>query len=131
VGATHDPETVYRRAKSELRALLRRLDPDLNDPGFVETLPKLTPALIAVREGNECVYALFRLPKVLQGILSQREIEISVMVRDGLVNKVIARKLRISTRTVAAHLRSIYSKLSIDSRVHLAIAAMGLAAEIA
>jgi len=68
---------------------------------------------------------------VLQKMLSHREIEIAILVRQGLVNKAIAKRLEISTRTVAAHLRSIYSKLSIDSRVNLAFSAMGLPADLA
>jgi len=53
--------------------------------------------------------------------LTPRELEVARMVRQGGNNKIIARKLDISERTVKAHLSSIFRKLNIDSRLHLAV----------
>jgi DNA-binding NarL/FixJ family response regulator len=131
MGGGYDLDPVFERTKNELRKLLQRLDADFKDVRFARALPALMPSLIAVEESDECLYALYRVPRVLQKMLSQREIEIAILVRQGLVNKVIAKRLKISTRTVAAHLRSIYSKLSIDSRVNLALSAMGLLPDLA
>jgi DNA-binding NarL/FixJ family response regulator len=50
------------------------------------------------------------------GSLTRRELQIIVMVSDGLVNKVIADKLNISEWTVSTHLRRIFAKLRVDSR---------------
>jgi predicted ATPase/DNA-binding CsgD family transcriptional regulator len=48
--------------------------------------------------------------------LSMREVEVLRLVAQGLTNAQVADRLVISTRTVNAHLRSIYSKLEITSR---------------
>lgn len=50
------------------------------------------------------------------GGLSVREIEVLRLVADGLSDKQIAARLVVSTRTVHAHLRSIYRKLDVHGR---------------
>ena len=52
--------------------------------------------------------------------LTGREREIADLVADGRTNREIAEQLVLSTRTVEAHLRSIYAKLGVRSRVELA-----------
>jgi NarL family two-component system response regulator YdfI len=49
-------------------------------------------------------------------ILSAREIEILRMIAEGLGNKEIASKLRISDHTVKFHISSIYAKLGAANR---------------
>ena len=56
--------------------------------------------------------------------LTQREQEVLLMMARGDRSKEIARHLGITTRTVAAHLSSIYSKLGVDSRVSAVSAAL-------
>jgi two-component system nitrate/nitrite response regulator NarL len=53
--------------------------------------------------------------------LTQREREISQMVAEGLSNKVIARKLDITDRTVKAHLTTVFQKLHVNDRLQLAL----------
>jgi DNA-binding NarL/FixJ family response regulator len=48
--------------------------------------------------------------------LTAREVEVLRLVASGLTNAQIAQQLVISTRTVNAHMRSIYNKLEISSR---------------
>ncbi len=48
--------------------------------------------------------------------LTMREVEVLRLVANGLTNAQIAQQLVISTRTVNAHMRSIYNKLEISSR---------------
>jgi two-component system nitrate/nitrite response regulator NarL len=55
------------------------------------------------------------------GCLTPRELEVARMVHKGGNNKSIARKLDISERTVKAHLSSIFRKLNIENRLHLAL----------
>lgn len=55
--------------------------------------------------------------------LSEREREVARMVQHGASNKAIAAVLNISERTVKAHLTSIYKKLNIPDRLHLAVRA--------
>ena len=53
--------------------------------------------------------------------LTQREREISQMVAEGLSNKIIARKLDITDRTVKAHLTTVFQKLHVNDRLQLAL----------
>jgi DNA-binding NarL/FixJ family response regulator len=53
--------------------------------------------------------------------LTPRELEVARMVRMGGNNKMIARELDISERTVKAHLSAIFRKLDIQNRLHLAL----------
>lgn len=48
--------------------------------------------------------------------LTAREIEVLRLVVAGLTNRKVAERLRLSPRTVDAHLRSIYGKLGVTSR---------------
>ena len=53
--------------------------------------------------------------------LTPRELEVAQMVHSGGNNKLIARELAISERTVKAHLSAIFRKLNIENRLHLAL----------
>jgi DNA-binding NarL/FixJ family response regulator len=48
--------------------------------------------------------------------LTTREVEILRLVTGGLTNRQLAEELGVSTRTVDAHLRSVYAKLGVKSR---------------
>jgi ATP/maltotriose-dependent transcriptional regulator MalT len=52
--------------------------------------------------------------------LTGRERQIADLVAAGRTNREIAQQLVLSTRTVEAHLRTIYAKLGVRSRVDLA-----------
>lgn len=58
--------------------------------------------------------------------LSKREREIMQLVCSGFSDLNIAYRLGISENTVGAHLRRVYSKLSVHRRVDLAVFAAGL-----
>jgi DNA-binding NarL/FixJ family response regulator len=49
--------------------------------------------------------------------LSAREVEVLRLVAQGLSNAQIAEQLVISPYTVNAHMRSIYNKLEVNSRI--------------
>ncbi|HWH94735.1 MAG TPA: helix-turn-helix transcriptional regulator, partial [Baekduia sp.] len=53
------------------------------------------------------------------GPLTAREREIAELVATGRTNREIAEQLVLSARTVEAHLRNIYCKLGVRSRVEL------------
>ena len=50
--------------------------------------------------------------------LSEREIEVLVLMAEGLKNKEIAAKLYLEYETVKKHIYNIYQKLDVHSRVH-------------
>jgi DNA-binding NarL/FixJ family response regulator len=53
--------------------------------------------------------------------LSARELEVLRLVSQGLPNKLIARELTISEKTVKAHLTSIFQRIGVTDRVQAAL----------
>ena len=53
--------------------------------------------------------------------LTAREVEVLQLVRDGLANKQIAKRLEISERTVKAHLTSAFSRIGVSDRTQAAL----------
>ena len=51
-------------------------------------------------------------------ILTQRELEILALIRDGLKNKEIAGRLEIAETTVNFHIKNVTSKLQANDRTH-------------
>ncbi len=49
-------------------------------------------------------------------ILTKRELQIVMLVAQGMANKQVADRLHISEWTVSTHLRRIFAKLGVDSR---------------
>ena len=71
--------------------------------------PKAARMLLGLRAGNS------------QAQLTARESEVLRLVRDGLANKQIARKLDISERTVKAHLTSAFARIGVADRTQAAL----------
>ncbi len=65
----------------------------------------------------------FKFPEAVRGLerpteyLSKRETGIIKMAATGMTNKDIANKLHLSSRTVEGHLRAIFNKLGVGSRI--------------
>jgi DNA-binding NarL/FixJ family response regulator len=53
------------------------------------------------------------------GPLTGREREIAELAAAGRTNREIAEQLVLSTRTIEAHLRNVYAKLGVRSRIEL------------
>lgn len=53
--------------------------------------------------------------------LSPKELEVAKLVSHGATNKMIAREMDITERTVKAHLTTIFQKMSLPDRLSLAI----------
>jgi DNA-binding NarL/FixJ family response regulator len=53
--------------------------------------------------------------------LSPREREVLVLVAEGLPNKLIARRLEISEKTVKAHLTSVFAQIGVTDRTQAAL----------
>lgn len=52
--------------------------------------------------------------------LTKRERDVVALIADGLTNKEIAQKLKLSTYTVKSHVHNILEKLSLSTRVQIA-----------
>jgi two-component system, NarL family, nitrate/nitrite response regulator NarL len=84
----------------------------------VWTYPELTAALAKGASNpiiNDDAKALIR------NRLSPKEMEVIYSLLDGLTNDAIASKLDITTRTVKAHVSSIFSKLHVNDRLSLVL----------
>jgi len=55
-------------------------------------------------------------PDVAPEALTPREIEVLVMIAEGLGNRTIAQRLGISEHTVKFHVSAIFAKLGVTSR---------------
>jgi DNA-binding NarL/FixJ family response regulator len=71
--------------------------------------PRAARALLGVRAGSQQVQ------------LTSREAEVLGLVREGLANKQIARRLDISERTVKAHLTSAFARIGVSDRTQAAL----------
>lgn len=56
--------------------------------------------------------------------LTKRELEVLALIVEGLSNPEIGARLSISKLTVNNHLRSIYAKLGVNSRLAAAVKAV-------
>ncbi|GEP38384.1 DNA-binding response regulator [Nocardioides psychrotolerans] len=96
--------------------LLKDADPDdvLNgiravSRGESPIHPRAARALIGTRAGSANVQ------------LTGRESEVLGLVKEGLANKQIARRLGISERTVKAHLTSAFARIGVSDRTQAAL----------
>ncbi len=83
-------------------------------------VPKVIRSLIASRRSDDPPAVQRHAAELLQS-LSNRELDVAHMISIGESNKQIANALNISERTVKAHLTSIFKKLNVPDRLHLAI----------
>jgi DNA-binding CsgD family transcriptional regulator len=65
------------------------------------------------------VMNFFQNKKKALNILTEREVEISTAILDGLSYKLIADRFNISLDTVRSHIKNIYKKLKINSKSEL------------
>lgn len=56
--------------------------------------------------------------------LTPREKEVLVLIRDGLTNREIAKKLFLSEKTVKNHLNNIFKKIEVNDRTNAALYAV-------
>jgi DNA-binding NarL/FixJ family response regulator len=96
--------------------LLKDADPDVVLQGIRAVSrgespihPKAARALLGQRAGSSQVQ------------LTSRESEVLGLVREGLANKQIARRLDISERTVKAHLTSAFARIGVADRTQAAL----------
>lgn len=85
-------------------------------PKIIETLINLNNAKKSTQQ-----YVAPAIPQASLQNLTHRELDVAKMIRTGDNNKMIATALNISERTVKAHLTSIFQKLQVQDRIHLAL----------
>jgi len=94
-----EPEELVRAVRSAVRGEMP-LDPRVTR-ALIEGAPTVAPADAAE--------------------LTDREREVLVLVTEGLANKLIARKLGISEKTVKAHLTRVFARLGVADRTQAAL----------
>ena len=82
------------------------------------TYPKLTSALVSSTKQETLSSESLNL---IEHRLSDKEKEIVFAILEGLTNDAIAHKKGITTRTVKAHISSIFSKLHVNDRLALVL----------
>jgi len=98
----------------ESLAIMQDLKIEEGVASSLEGLRNLNSAQEHIKPGPP--YAQSQSSPVFPAGLTAREVEVLRLVAGGLTNAQIAQHLVISTRTVNAHMRSIYNKLEISSR---------------
>ena len=79
--------------------------------GFV---PSLLSKKTTIREVN--MQSILN-PLNENSLLTARELEVLILVAEGMSNSEISKKLCITLGTVSNHLRNIFAKLEVDNRV--------------
>ncbi len=88
--------------------------------GEAPLAPRAARELLAARSGEQ------------HADLSKREREVLVLVAEGLPNKLIARRLEISEKTVKSHLTSVFQRIGVSDRTQAALWAQrhGISADV-
>lgn len=86
--------------------------------GNIWTYPELTTALIKVSKKAKLNSDA---QKLIDSRLTQKEIEVVLLILEGLTNDAIANTLEITARTVKAHISSIFQKLHVNDRISLVL----------
>lgn len=105
----------YILKDSESAELKKAINAVMNGESYIQ--PKLIPAL------NNRLVARDVDKEKLES-LTKREIEVLILVANGMFNKEIAIKLNISERTVKNHISNIFKKLDVSDRTQAAVFAI-------
>ncbi len=85
--------------------------------GNIWTYPELTASLAQTKEKELNPDSI----ELINNKLSEKEKETLYLILQGLTNDAIATKMGITTRTVKAHISSIFSKLHVNDRLSLVL----------
>jgi predicted ATPase/DNA-binding CsgD family transcriptional regulator len=113
---------AYQQASEIIASLAALLDLDQQASFLASSM---------VQEIHQALAALSHIPlqkkpRQEAGLLTERELEVLKLVAEGLTNARIAERLVLSPLTVNAHLRSIFNKLSVNTRTAAARQAIEL-----
>ena len=97
----------------ECESLIKTMDELQKNGSYLE--PYLLTSLMAlINSKNEISPLLYN-----KNILSSREKEVIELIKEGLSYKAIAERLYLSTHTVNFHLKKIYLKFDVNSKMEL------------
>jgi DNA-binding CsgD family transcriptional regulator len=92
----------------------------LNQDGLPETAPEPAPLVgIHIRHQEPQTLCIVRRLGSTPGLLSQRQMQICLLLATGVPNAVIARQMNMSPHTVITHTRRLYEKLDVHNRSDL------------
>ena len=106
--------SILERLRLDLKCLAEEFERALPDSAEHESM-RGQPAIRVDLAASS--YVLYRIPHHAK--LTKRESEVATLVAQGLPNKAIARELNLSVSTVTVHLRSIFRRLGVNSRVQM------------
>lgn len=122
------PETLLAAMSSGVDgALLSELSPAafLQSLGLVALGEKVVPAQLAILLIDRNLSNRLVPSEVRQIGLSERELEILVLLAGGCTNKAIAIELDLAEATVKVHVKSVLRKIHVSNRTQAAIWALG------
>ncbi|WP_373070626.1 response regulator transcription factor [Sulfurimonas sp.] len=107
---------AYGNSKMLAKHFTQLIDTVSNDNTW--TYPDLTAALVkSTRKAPLNKDA----QELIDSRLTDKEKDVVLLVLDGFTNDAIANELDITTRTVKAHISSIFSKLHVNDRISLVL----------
>jgi predicted ATPase/DNA-binding CsgD family transcriptional regulator len=115
VGVPRFPSSIQQRFEEARANAERRLDPRAAMRAWEEGREMSTQAAIAYALGGPLVPL-----RPSARTLTERQLEVARLVADGLTNKEIASKLRVSVRTAEKHVDNIFTSLGLRNRTQLA-----------
>ena len=101
--------------------MLTRYSRDLWTLGEEKNYPMHSPALPYTRilTRPDQIEARFSGQDDSPPVLSKRELQVLLLICDGLTGKEIAQRLGISPKTVGFHKEGLYKRLGLNDTVHL------------
>ncbi len=123
-------DAIVRNAVSRLLALNPHLSATTIDPTLLEDLKDLSVSdfLAMVKSFPDAAPQrhLRAVPTTrdMRTVLSEREMEVVLLVAEGLSNKQISARLALSDKTIKNHISHILAKLNLSARTQVAIHAI-------
>jgi LuxR family maltose regulon positive regulatory protein len=113
--ALSEPEGYAQIFVNEGAPIVRLLS-EIAATGSMSAYAKKLLTLFETKEQKPADISVSASAKPLIDPLSKRELEILILIADGLKNKEIADELVISLNTVLYHIKNVYSKLGVNKR---------------
>jgi len=107
---------AYGNSRMLTHHLLQMIQTVVN--GKTWTYPELTSSLI---KSTKKIDLNDDAKELIKSRLTDKESEVTYLILEGLSNNAISEKLDIATRTVKAHITSLFNKLHVNDRISLVL----------